>query len=71
VGIGSTGPGMNCRLDQSVPGAVMEVAFGSYHTGGATFALGDGSVRFVSETIDLGTYRGLGSRSGGEVPGEF
>jgi hypothetical protein len=34
-----------------------------------TFA--DGSVRFVADTIDLDTWRNLGSVSGGEVPGEL
>jgi prepilin-type N-terminal cleavage/methylation domain-containing protein/prepilin-type processing-associated H-X9-DG protein len=43
----------------------------SRHPGGANVLLGDGSVRFVSETIDLTTWRGLGSRNGGEVLGEF
>ena len=70
-GIGSTGPRMNSRLDQSVPGAVMEVSFGSYHTGGAAFCLADGSARFISENIDLELYRALGSRSGGEPTPAF
>ena len=68
-GIGSAGPRINSRLDQSVPGAVMEVSFGSYHVGGAMFGFADGSVRFLKETIDLATYRALGSRAGGEVIG--
>lgn len=40
---------------------------GSYHTGGCQFALTDGSVRFVSENINMPTYRALASRSNGEV----
>ncbi|MCA9010793.1 MAG: DUF1559 domain-containing protein [Planctomycetaceae bacterium] len=43
----------------------------SQHTGGAHVVLGDGSVRFLSENLDLGTYRSLITRSGGEVMGEF
>lgn len=31
--------------------------FASRHTGGGNFALGDGSVRFISESIDTATYR--------------
>ena len=65
--IGSTGPRINSRLDSSVPGAVMEVSFGSYHVGGATFCFADGSVRFLKQSIDLSTYRALGSRAGGET----
>jgi hypothetical protein len=68
-GIGSTGPRMNSRLNPSVPGAVMEVSFGSYHVGGGMFCFGDGSIRFLKETIDLAAYRALGSRAGGEVIG--
>jgi len=45
--------------------------FSSYHTGGAQFVLGDGSVRFISENIDLGVYRGLATRRGGEVVSDF
>jgi prepilin-type processing-associated H-X9-DG protein len=40
--------------------------FGSFHRGGANFAFGDGSVRFVSETIDLRVLQRLGHRSDGE-----
>ncbi|WP_339734263.1 DUF1559 domain-containing protein [uncultured Gimesia sp.] len=43
----------------------------STHVGGAHFLLGDGQVRFLSENIDLGTYRSLYTIKGGEVIGEF
>ena len=43
----------------------------SNHPGGANAALSDGSVRFISETIDIDTWRALGTREGGEVLGEF
>ncbi|MEX2175353.1 MAG: DUF1559 domain-containing protein [Pirellulaceae bacterium] len=42
-------------------------SFMSLHPGGGQFALGDGSVRFVSETIDLTMYRSLGTMLGGET----
>ncbi|HWL10786.1 MAG TPA: DUF1559 domain-containing protein [Planctomicrobium sp.] len=43
------------------------ISFGSQHTGGTHFGMCDGSVRFVSENIDLGVYMGTASRNGGEV----
>jgi prepilin-type N-terminal cleavage/methylation domain-containing protein len=46
-------------------------SFMSRHTGGAHFALADGSGRFISENIDMNTYRYLGSIQDGEVPGNF
>jgi prepilin-type N-terminal cleavage/methylation domain-containing protein len=39
----------------------------SRHPGGVNHALADASVRFISETIDLTVYHGLGSRNGGEA----
>jgi prepilin-type N-terminal cleavage/methylation domain-containing protein/prepilin-type processing-associated H-X9-DG protein len=38
----------------------------SLHPGGAQIAMGDGSVHFISESIDTLTYRGLSTRDGGE-----
>ena len=58
----------------SVGGAgsgVSNGGFASSHPGGANFAMGDGSVSFMSEDIDLDTYRALSTRDGGEVVGEL
>jgi prepilin-type N-terminal cleavage/methylation domain-containing protein/prepilin-type processing-associated H-X9-DG protein len=41
--------------------------FRSQHPGGANFLFGDGSVKFLKETIDLTTYQALGTRNGSEV----
>ena len=45
--------------------------FRSSHTGGAHFLLGDGSVRFLSESLDYATYQRLGGRADGNPIGEF
>jgi prepilin-type N-terminal cleavage/methylation domain-containing protein len=45
--------------------------FGSWHTGGAQFALGDGSVRFLSENIDIELFESLGKRADGTLPVDF
>ena len=39
----------------------------SYHPGGVNFAMGDGSVRFLKQSIDPRTYNALGTRASGEV----
>ncbi|MBR4752738.1 MAG: DUF1559 domain-containing protein [Thermoguttaceae bacterium] len=44
-----------------------EHGFSSRHQGGANFLFGDGSVRFVSETIADKVVRGLATRAGGET----
>jgi prepilin-type processing-associated H-X9-DG protein len=40
---------------------------GSFHTGGANFAFGDGSVKFISYSISRQTLMALSTRAGGEV----
>lgn len=58
----------NLRLrEPAAHGRLMEVAFGSWHNGGSFFAMGDNSMRFISDSVDLDVYRALGSRNGGEV----
>jgi prepilin-type N-terminal cleavage/methylation domain-containing protein/prepilin-type processing-associated H-X9-DG protein len=42
-------------------------AFRSLHPGGANFAMADGSVRFLKQTISDVPYQALGTRAGGEV----
>ena len=41
--------------------------FYSFHDTGACFAMGDGSVRFISENAQLRTIAAMCTRAGGEV----
>jgi prepilin-type N-terminal cleavage/methylation domain-containing protein/prepilin-type processing-associated H-X9-DG protein len=42
----------------------------SMHPGGANMMMGDGSVRFVSDTIDYFAWNELGTTAGGETPAQ-
>ena len=43
----------------------------SQHAGGAHILLGDGSVRFIIDSVNLSTWSALCSRNSGEVLGDF
>lgn len=43
----------------------------SNHPSGANFMMSDGSVRFMSNNINLATYQALGTRQDGETLGDF
>jgi hypothetical protein len=45
----------------------MVVSANSHHAGGVHVLMGDGAVRFVSESIDLGNWRAMGTRASKEV----
>ncbi len=45
--------------------------YGSMHTGGAQFLMGDGAVKFLSENLDITTYRHLGRVGDGNLLGNF
>jgi len=45
----------------------MQVSASSRHIGGVHVLTGDGSVHFVSNSVNLAVWRGLGTRNGGEA----
>jgi prepilin-type processing-associated H-X9-DG protein len=44
--------------------------FSSRHVGGCHFVFADGHTRFISDTIDVNTFRTLLTRAGGEPSAE-
>mgnify|MGYP006274982163 CR=1 FL=1 len=62
--VGTTYARLNASLhDPQLHGVLMELAFGSYHRGGAFALRADGSVQFVDDSIDMATYRALSTRN--------
>lgn len=61
TGIGDHNRPLNASRKQRVGG------FHSSHPGGGNFLMGDGSVSFITDSIDIGIYRALSSTSGGEA----
>jgi prepilin-type N-terminal cleavage/methylation domain-containing protein/prepilin-type processing-associated H-X9-DG protein len=63
-------PNGDPRMPVSTAGSQHNAAR-SRHTGGVNVLLCDGSVRFVSDTIALGTWQALGPMDGREIVGSF
>lgn len=61
---GNAGGPINCN---SWNVWMTSAGFKSKHVGGAQFVLGDGSVHFLSQSIDYTNYQRLGARSDGAV----
>ncbi len=51
-------------------GSLRVGGFGSYHAGGAQFVFADGSLRFLSESMDPAIYKKLGNRADGDLLGD-
>lgn len=43
----------------------------SYHTGGVSVGLADGSVRFTTDSVDLVVWRAVETQANGEVVGDW
>jgi prepilin-type N-terminal cleavage/methylation domain-containing protein len=71
-GIGFSNGMAACRNVQNAintpyNGIYNDISFGSQHAGGgAQFVMGDGSVRFVQQSVNLDVYKSTASRDGGE-----
>lgn len=64
-------PNNKLSVDCGVNSDRVNQAARSMHVGGVQATLCDGSVRFISENIDLGTWANLGNKADGNVLGEF
>jgi prepilin-type processing-associated H-X9-DG protein len=61
----NTAPGLGIVYGSGT--SALNGAFMSRHPGGANFALADGSVRLLTQNMDITLYRGLSTIAGGEV----
>jgi prepilin-type N-terminal cleavage/methylation domain-containing protein/prepilin-type processing-associated H-X9-DG protein len=61
---------VDCWLYSGATNALAEGQYGfrSLHPGGANFVFGDGSVKFIKNSINMGTYAGLTVGGGANVP---
>jgi prepilin-type processing-associated H-X9-DG protein len=61
---------MFCTQNRDIANATggqWQAAARSLHTGGVNVVMADGSVRFVSNSINQATFSALGTAMGGEV----
>lgn len=62
----------NALIDRVADGVPFNyLPMGSFHPGGINAVFGDGSVHFLTDSIDFETYQFLGTIDGGEVAGNI
>jgi len=54
-------------MSMSMVNMAVQLSPSSNHSGGVNLLLGDGSVRFIKNSVALSVWRGLSTRNGGEV----
>ena len=59
-------PTADITLEELVKGVNVGGRVGSFHTGGINVGMFDGSIRFISNMVDRGVLRALGTIDGGE-----
>ncbi|MFM8890437.1 MAG: DUF1559 domain-containing protein, partial [Planctomycetia bacterium] len=59
----------NYWINRITTDAASDQTFRSLHPGGAQFGMVDGGTRFISETVDIAVYVGMGTRAGKESTG--
>jgi prepilin-type processing-associated H-X9-DG protein len=57
-----------CRTSARVD---ISLAARSRHSGGVATAMCDGSVRFINDTVDIGTWQALSTMAEGDIPGDY
>ena len=55
----------NLAVTQGGDHGQQQRVYGSWHSGGAHFVMGDGAVHFLNENMDVEVYRSLGKRADG------
>jgi prepilin-type processing-associated H-X9-DG protein len=70
-GGGSTDYGINGHYNNDAEGRHFAWTFSSLHPGGAQFVFADGSVHFLSETLDYLTFARLARIQDGQPVGQF
>jgi prepilin-type processing-associated H-X9-DG protein len=61
---------INAKLDRIADGIPFNhLPMGSYHNGGANFVAGDGSVRFLNDSMQYAVYEAISTVNAGEVAG--
>ncbi|HEY1065158.1 MAG TPA: DUF1559 domain-containing protein [Pirellulales bacterium] len=66
--------GQDCGAISAIsdtPGEAAVITARSRHRGGVNVLMGDGLVKFVSNTVDVTVWRNAGSRNGGEINGDL
>jgi prepilin-type N-terminal cleavage/methylation domain-containing protein/prepilin-type processing-associated H-X9-DG protein len=69
--LGTTAVPINAWKDANVFVDEKELCFSSRHSGGAQVVFADGHATLITETIDRTTWRALGTRGEGDIPGGY